>query len=394
MKILLITTLYPAYMNQSKIEATYAVHYLAKEWAKKHDVKVIRIWTSYPNIFRRFNKVGKANKYANEESFTLDGVNIVRTPIVKIPKVDYRNRTINKVSKHIISKIEKEGIPDIIICDILNPAIYIGETLASEFGSKLVASLHNSDIFYLSNDINYNKYIKVDSSVDQIIFRSNKIKKNFLELYEGKKDKKNYLTIEFGIDKKDIIDEAKLELKILKSNKIIMVASSLKKIKNIDILIYAFVKIKDKNGYVLKIIGDGPERINLEKLVTKLGCSDYIFFEGEKTRDEVLSYMESSEIFAMVSSPETFGLVYLEAMGKGCITIGSKDEGIDGVIVNNNNGYLCAPNNIDELKTILEEVINLNIDEKSRIINNAISTAMHLNNEELANRYLEWVMNK
>ena len=49
--------------------------------------------------------------------------------------------------------------------------------------------------------------------------------------------------------------------------------------------------------------------------------------------------MEESDVFAMVSSPETFGLVYIEAMAKGCVTIGSKGEGIDGVIVNNENGF-------------------------------------------------------
>jgi len=34
----------------------------------------------------------------------------------------------------------------------------------------------------------------------------------------------------------------------------------------------------------------------------------------------------------MVSAPETFGLVYLEAMAKGCIVIGTKNWGIDGIV--------------------------------------------------------------
>ena len=89
-----------------------------------------------------------------------------------------------------------------------------------------------------------------------------------------------------------------------------MVASSLK-IKKINILIDAFAKIKNRNGYVLRIIGDGPERTRLEKQVNdqefKIG-----FILKVKTRAEVLKYMEESNIFAMVSSPETFGLVYVK----------------------------------------------------------------------------------
>ena len=77
--------------------------------------------------------------------------------------------------------------------------------------------------------------------------------------------------------------------------------------------------------------------------MANLGLESCVYFEGEKAREQVLHLMEESDIFVLVSSPETFGLVYVEAMAKGCITIGSKGEGIDGVIVNNENGYLCTP---------------------------------------------------
>lgn len=390
MKILLITTLYPAFLNQSKIKVSYAVHFFAKQWTKNHEVQVIRLWPSYPGFLKLFSKVRESKKYDFEESFMLEEVNVRRIPINKIPKIDYRNNDINAVAEKIIGSIR--NIPDVIICDILNPSIYVGEIVAREFNSKLIASLHNSDISYLSKEKNYKKYIKTDYNVNKIVFRSSKVEKYFKEIYKGPKNESDFKKILFGIEKKDIVDQDKLNRKISESKKIILTASSLKKLKNVDVLIKAFSMVKNRNGYVLKIIGDGPERKRLEGIVDELNCRELIFFEGEKSRKEVLNNMEESEIFVMVSSPETFGLVYIEAMAKGCITIGSKGEGIDGVIINNENGFLCTPGSIDNLKLTLEYVISLNDNEKRRIINNARMTAEALNYEELSNKFLEIVM--
>ena len=52
-----------------------------------------------------------------------------------------------------------------------------------------------------------------------------------------------------------------------------------------------------------------------------------------------------SDVFVLPSVNETFGMVYLEAMSQGCIPIGTSGEGIDGIIENGKNGYLCDRNN-------------------------------------------------
>lgn len=389
MKILLITTLYPAYLNQSKIEATYAVHYFAKEWAKKNNVSVMRLFPSYPKIFRFFNRAKKNNIINNyEDNYSIDGVGVKRVSIRKHPKINYRKIDIQNTAKNIIKYLVDDNIPDIIICDILNPSIYVGEIIARKLDIKLVASLHNSDIFYLKNNKNYKKYLKTEPTIDRIVFRSNNIERQFWEIYRGEKNKKCYSTILFGIESKDIINKEKIEDKLDNRIHEIMVACSLKKLKKIDILIKAFSKMHNRDNYILRIIGDGPERNNLIELSESLGCKSCIIFEGEKDREEVLNYMAKADIFAMVSIPETFGLVYIEAMAKGCITIGSKGEGIDGVIVDNVNGFLCTPNSVEELKVNLEKAVKLNEEDRVRIINNALSTVKDLTYERLASKFL------
>lgn len=389
MKILLITTLYPAYLNQSKIEVTYAVHYFAKEWAKNNDVSVMRLFPTYPIGLGFFNKVKKNNYIKkHKDNYTIDEVNIRRVPIKKYPKINYRKIDIQNTAKNIIKYLGDDNIPDIIICDILNPSIYVGEIIARKFNRKLVASLHNSDIFYLKNNKNHQKYLKMEHVIDRIIFRSNSVEQQFWEIYRGEKNKKCFSTILFGIEGKDILNRERIEDKLDKKMNEIMIACSFKNLKKVDILIKAFSKLNNRDNYVLRIIGDGPERNNLIELSESLGCKSYIIFEGKKDREEVLNYMEKADIFAMVSSPETFGLVYVEAMAKGCITIGSKGEGIDGVIVDNENGFLCIPNSIEELKGNLEKAIDLDKEDKARIINNALKTVKDLTYERLASKFL------
>ena len=63
--------------------------------------------------------------------------------------------------------------------------------------------------------------------------------------------------------------------------------------------------------------------------------------------------MKKSDVFVMPSAPETFGLVYLEAMASGCIVVGAKGWGIDGLIKNGFDGYLVEPRDIDALKNFL-----------------------------------------
>src|SRR5699024_2075087 len=150
----------------------------------------------------------------------------------------------------------------------------------------------------------------------------------------------NSFIVHSGIDESTIINLQKLQEKAKRKSKTIFIASSMIKQKNIDILIKSFAKVAEEKNVKLKIAVDGTERKNLYRLVREKNLEDKVEFLGYMSREKVFKQMEEADVFVMVSSNETFGLVYLEAMAKGCITIGSKGEGIDGVIKDSENGYL------------------------------------------------------
>lgn len=99
--------------------------------------------------------------------------------------------------------------------------------------------------------------------------------------------------------------------------------------------------------------------------------------------------MSKADVFAMVSTNETLGLVYLEAMSQGCITIGSKGEGIDGIIKDGVNGYLCEPKNIESVKCTLLKALTLRCEERAIIVGNAINTIMNYTEDRVVSNYLE-----
>ena len=114
-------------------------------------------------------------------------------------------------------------------------------------------------------------------------------------------------------------------------------------------------------------------------------------FLGKVSRERVSEELTKTDIFVMVSESEAFGLVYLEAMGAGCLTIASKDEGMDGVIVDGKNGFLCKAGDDEELSLVLKRIIKMNSEERKKISDNALRTAMDNTDEKAAMNYLKFV---
>ena len=110
---------------------------------------------------------------------------------------------------------------------------------------------------------------------------------------------------------------------------------------------------------------------------------------GRINRDELQNRMHASQVFVLISKHETFGLVYLEAMLQGCIVIASKFGGVDGIIRDGKNGFLCEEGNEQELIEIFNRIKGLSKREKQKLSQNAVTTAKHFSEYDVAKRYLK-----
>ncbi|MEI8343968.1 MAG: glycosyltransferase family 4 protein [Candidatus Moraniibacteriota bacterium] len=115
--------------------------------------------------------------------------------------------------------------------------------------------------------------------------------------------------------------------------------------KNVDILIKAIALVRHEfKGISLAILGDGPEKKNLEKLVEKLKLTENVKIFGFVEKDEdVYSHMHASKVFVLPSAREGFGMVVLEANACGLpvITITHPQNTAKSLIIKDENGSLC-----------------------------------------------------
>jgi teichuronic acid biosynthesis glycosyltransferase TuaC len=98
-----------------------------------------------------------------------------------------------------------------------------------------------------------------------------------------------------------------------------------------------------------EIIGDGPEMYNLRTLAEKLQLENRVRFLGRESRQQVANRLRVATLFALPSTYEGLGCVYLEAMACGKAVIGCRGQGIEEVIQHGVNGWLVGPDNVEEL---------------------------------------------
>ena len=100
--------------------------------------------------------------------------------------------------------------------------------------------------------------------------------------------------------------------------------------------------------------------------------------------------MHNSDIFILPSIGETFGMVYLEAMSQGCITICTKDDGISGIIKNGENGFLTLPN-ANDIKKIILNIKNMDNDSLNTLRYNSFQTIQEYTSDKCAREYLQQI---
>jgi glycosyltransferase involved in cell wall biosynthesis len=91
----------------------------------------------------------------------------------------------------------------------------------------------------------------------------------------------------------------------------------------------------------LALVGDGPERRNLEALAGALGLNGYISFQGES--HSVASLLRQFDVFVMPSLLEGMPNALMEAMGAGIACIGTRVGGIPELIDDGTSGLLVSP---------------------------------------------------
>ena len=345
MDVLLLSTIYPLPSSQNK--GTSVCHYFAKEWAAMgHRVHVIHYQTVYPFFFYWIAKVAGARIAAKTgavvydspdmgEKYERDGVNISRIPLFKyIPHGRFKQSGIDESIKEIIKYNEETNFrPDIIVGHFPNPQIEVVARLKGIYQKAKTAIIMHGEISVPKKI--YGEQLKsLFDKIDSWGFRSKTIKEDFEATYGV--TKKTFICYS-GVPEEYIATHNK-HLFENKLKNFLFVGSLIKRkfpAAILDALIYAY---PDKN-FNLNYIGTGDEDKAIKKKIRKYHAEQIVRLSGHIKREEIKDAYDTADCMIMISRNEAYGLVYLEAMARGCIVIASKREGIDGVIEDGKNGF-------------------------------------------------------
>ncbi len=146
------------------------------------------------------------------------------------------------------------------------------------------------------------------------------------------------LTIADGLPDRE---EARRALGIPTDAVVVGTVGRLAEVKRQDRLLRAAAEVRKQVPKLhLLIVGDGPERANLERLAGELGLADVTTFAGYHPRPELC--MRAMDLFALTSRSEGFPLTILEAWAVGVAVVSTAVGGIPDVVADGVSGRLVS----------------------------------------------------
>lgn len=147
------------------------------------------------------------------------------------------------------------------------------------------------------------------------------------------------------------------------------------KVKGIDIFIDSINDVYKKyKDLEVTVVGDGPERENLEKKVNELRLEKIIKFIG--VQDDVIPILDKSDIFIYPSiCDEGFGISVIEAMARECIPITFNKGALPEIISNGINGLLVDTLSSKELAKAIYSIILMDYEKRNNMEKEAIKRA-------------------
>ncbi len=141
-----------------------------------------------------------------------------------------------------------------------------------------------------------------------------------------------------------------------KGRLVIASVSRMTKKKGVDDLVQIAPRLLQTCDKLLFLmIGEGPQRVKLERRVRHLGIARHFLFTGQISRATVLALLAQADIFVLPSKREAFGIAILEAFSKAVPVVARNHSGVSDIIDHNRTGLLA--NDADELAEHLQTLI-------------------------------------
>jgi len=236
---------------------------------------------------------------------------------------------------------------------------FLATQILKSKGKKLpvVTTLHGTDITLVGLDKSLSSVVEFSiNQSDAVTSVSNSLKLQTQEYFNTKTDISviyNFINLERFSRKYNAEYRAAFAPK---GEKVMIHISNFRKVKRVEDVVKCFSLVKKKLPVKLLLIGDGPERRNVEAMCRELGTCNDIRFLGKQ--DAVEDLLSLSDLFILPSAKESFGLAALEAMACGVPVISTDVGGLPEVNISGKTGYLCGLGDVIDMAQKSIEILS------------------------------------
>lgn len=364
----------------------------------------------YENLYTQLDKLGvrqtvfvplnaaNHSRVGNQMiDFQTEGSKIIYSTVLKPRHRFLYMDKINTIVKDLKKTVDLSRI-DAIHASTLCLDGAVAYKLHQETGIPYMCAIRNTDVNNYYKVFKWRKgfFSKILEAASKIIFISPKYKENFLgeviPVDVRKEIEERVMVIPNGIGNV-FLENKSTEHKTYEGELNLIFVAAFYKGKGLVETIQALESLRNK-GYkiTLNAIGKGlpnrPHDKEYEKQVDALANGkDWVKTQTFKKPEEIIAEMRQANAFVMVSKPETFGLVYVEALSQHLPIIYAKGQGFDGYYPEGFVGFSAQAGNVDSIADAIEKLIG----EYSSLSKNVSSLDLDKDFEwnTIAKKYLE-----
>jgi len=266
-------------------------------------------------------------------------------------------------------------------------AAYFARQILKKTGKDIpyITTLHGTDITLVGKDQTYAPVVTFSiNESDAITAVSDNLKD---ETYRHFDIEKEIIVIPNFVDTDRFQHSNKEHFKKMlapNGERILAHVSNFRKVKRVEDVVTMFEKVHKQLPSKLLMIGDGPERQNIEEYCRTLNiCSDIRFLGKQDQVDEILSI---TDLFVLPSQYESFGLSALEAMACGVPVISTNAGGLPEINVQGVTGYMSEVGDTDDMAKHAIEMLK-DEDKLKQFKENAIAHARTFSRQRIIPLY-------
>jgi glycosyltransferase involved in cell wall biosynthesis len=184
------------------------------------------------------------------------------------------------------------------------------------------------------------------------------------------------------------------QLGLEKNSKIILVVHRLSPVRKTDYYIPFIVESKlmdDLNAYLV-IVGDGPEKQLLDKLISNSQIKERIIMVGNRPNSEIEQYYKAADVFVNPSYTEGFPRVVIEAMASGLPIVATNAGGTLDIMGEKQKQFIVDRNDRDKFRECIFELL-INAPLQKELSSENIERVKRYSTSSVCDMYIERIFN-